>query len=612
MAPADGTVPLRCLSIPDCAAATHELPVPTHWSEASASVSFGASDAFVEHAESGLHPDSYVRGRCYPVYSVVPPTVDAYVAALHTVIRVDDEEARTWATRACERTGVPVRHVRPVRVGRPSTLNEGSCEVQVIHGLVEERALFTVFLPPGWRSDDPPGTHPILLWGFYDLHQSVFDLFDEVLGGGWSDVLLEVVAASGKDNGRGVIGVVWNGGGALGSASLNPAFGRQVAAIVDRVAQDYGGAPEWVVTLGGSRGGVSALRTAIEGASAPFRVVLAIAAVPPTHIGEHAEMVSTTYPGLLGHRPWTVGYADAWREDWRYPSCGAHPMLRGATAVQAHRFVLTGHRDAAGADSTSLVAPASIATLRAEETQIFLQIGEHDSIVPYAHQAEFAWKGIHGGLRLDVAVLLQSGHTALHETIAPEMAKYELLRRVASQLADPSLDLSGPVPRFVEPGRVRFFRALRDVARHVEVDPTHLPVSVDVPAIAFLDSRLVVSVVGPPTSRYTLFVTNPDGNRVRLIEDMLPSDDPHKVHILHLSPDTPLGTWTWDAHFELPDGRELLLPATATRTGAPCTTRLMGAMPAISGGDAQRMAAPPLPPDEPFPFQNWGLSGYLR
>ncbi len=608
----DAASPLRCPPRPDCAAVEHELPVPTHWSEVGRRVSFGAADAFTAFSDPGLRSDAYVPGRCYPVYTVVPPTVDAYVAALHTKVRIDDEVARSWALRACERVGVPIRHVRPVSTGRPASLRSGVCEVQVVHALVEEGALFTVLLPPGWRVDDPPGTHPILLWGFYDLHESVFDLYDGVPGGGWPDVLLEAVADSGRDGGRGVIGVVWNGGGALGSASLNPAFGRQVASIVQRVVRDYGGASQWVVTFGGSRGGVSALRTAVQGAASPFRVVLAIAAVPPTRFGEHAEMVSTTYPGLLGHRAWSVGYADAWREDWRYPSCGAHPELRGATAVEAHRYVLTGYRAEADADAVSLVSAASLDALRSEGTQIFLQIGEHDFIVPYAHQAEFAYKGLRAGLRMDVAVLLQSGHGALHEVGAPSMAKYGLLLRAAEVLSDPTLDLSGPVPSFVEAERTRYFVARRDMARHVEVSPSHFPVSVDVPAVAYRDSRLVVSVVAPPSSRYELFVTNPSGGRFRFLEGTLPADDPYEVHILHLAPDTPLGTWTWDARVTLPDGRLLVLPATATRTGAPCTTRLEASMPAVTGGAAQGLAAAPLPADEPFPGQGWGLSGYLE
>ncbi len=612
ISPDDAGTPLRCSPRPNCAEVEHEFPVPTHWSAAERRVSFGASDAFNPFSDPGILPDTYVLGRCYPLYTLVPPTVDAYVAALHTKARVNDGTARSWAVRECERMGVPIRHVRPVPVGRPSSLRSGSCEVQVIHALTEEGALFTVMLPPGWHAEDPPGTHPILLWGFYDLHESVFDLYDGVPGGGWADVLLETVAASGKDGGRGVLGVVWNGGGALGSASLNPAFPRQVAAIVHRVARDYGGAPDWIVSFGGSRGGVSALRTAVEGAFSPFRVVLAIAAVPPTHIGEHAEMVSTTYPGLLGHRAWTVGYADAWREDWRYPSCGAHPVLHGTTAVEAHRYVLTGHRDAAGSDETGLVAPFSIDALHSEGTQIFLQVGEHDFIVPYAHQMEFAYRGLQAALSMDVAVLLQSGHTALHEIGASEMAKYALLRRAAARLADPTMDLSGPVPSFVEAGRTRYFVARRDVAHHVEVHPSHLPASVDVPAIAFRDSRLVVSVVGPPMSHYELFVTAPSGNRFRFIRGTLPTDDPHAMHVMHLPADTQLGTWTWDARFTLPDGRELTLPTTATRTGAPCTTQLMASMPVISGGAAQNLAAPPLPSDEPFPSQNWGLSGYLE
>lgn len=601
--------PVMCQAsdTPLCEIFTQELPIPTHYNAATGKREFMASGDPALFTAGGL-PDSYAMGGCYPTYKAgVMPGTDDYPADDYAGITIPDSEAKSWAIAQCVANGVPVRHVFPPRpdgteVGQ-GPLSRG-CAVQVVHAITAADSLYSVFLPPGWDPAAPAGTYPIVFNGHYDLHTNTFRET--------GPLMTKVVAHSGLDGRRGVIGVLWNGGGAYASRTMSPHSLDLMAQVIADVAARYHGNPQWVVTMGGSRGGVTALRMAANPSKKPYRVVATVAAVPPALIGDHAKLGGVTFPALIHAVGWTVGLKDAWRSGWTYPACAGRPELTGLSGWQAHLKILTGLSDPDVANAQeSLLAPRYLDALQASGTQIFLSVGEHDFIVPYAHQVQLGLAFVQRGLPAQIEVLVRGGHdfvrTGLGGATPPTVLHEKLFADIVDAIADPALDLAGPVPTLVQKG-VRYHRVDRQTGEAQVFAPATYPFAVDLPFYAVAGQSFPIVVVGAPGTQFTITPTfDATGVASATFTGVIP-DKMTTTLWVDLPANQPVGSYTWSANITLPDASTKAIPSTATTTGAPCTTTVIASEPAISASEASSAAAPPVLSHHPN--TNWGLSEY--
>jgi hypothetical protein len=192
--------PVHCVAVDEaaCDGVVHELPIPTHWSAAAEGFVFGASDVPPGFASDPMGSSEYVAGNCYFAYpKEFLPGLDEYWGDEFSTYGPGDTEAREWAHSACVESGVPVRHVLPPREDGSQVLGAGpdsdQCSVQVVHAVQAAGSLYTVFLPPSWSADAPPGTYPIVANGFYDLHSNTFRAFTN------GPLLARIVGSSGLD-----------------------------------------------------------------------------------------------------------------------------------------------------------------------------------------------------------------------------------------------------------------------------------------------------------------------------------------------------------------------------------------------------------------------------
>ncbi|MBK8479562.1 MAG: alpha/beta hydrolase [Proteobacteria bacterium] len=608
--PACGFTPRSCAGAPRaCAAVSHQLPLPTHFSAASGGASFLATDPPELMLQPSLSPD-YTPGLCYRVYNYgLIPDVDDYPAATFTTEAPSNASAEAFAAASCAATGVPLEHRRPPTgdgVWASGAPTSNSCRTQVIHASIADHSLYTVFLPPNWSADAPAATYPILFNGQYDLHANTFSQYGSLLA--------RVVSESGLQGRRGVIGVLWNGGGAAASRTTNERALAQFAAVIAQVVERYHGNPQWIVTFGASRGGGTALAMAANPNGAPYRVVLAAAQVPPTLLGDHARLGTVTYPALLGAVSWSTGLADAWLTGWTYPSCAGRPALTGLRGWQAHLHVLVGTTDPAVADTQhSLLSERFLGALQRAGTQIYLEIGEHDHIVPYPHQVRYATALRARGLPAQVEVVLRGGHGSLRTTLGGAGPAFDYLERLVRDaglaLANSAQSLQASPPALVTPG-LRFHRVRRGDGATELVSPAkgNYPFAIDVPWIVAAGTGFPVIAVGEPGTLYEFSATHvPTGAAGGTLAGTIAANHTREDWV-ELPVTQPLGAYRWALRIQRPGEGWQEIPSTATPTGALCTTEVIPSEPPLTGDAASAGAQPPTVPG--YAGTNWGLSEY--
>jgi len=275
----------------------HSFPIPTH---------FDSINGFAVMAADQL--EVYNSDPVYFYNYNYEPTYNQYVGTNYSTYKIIDQKALEWSWELYGKTAVPFKHLFP-RTKDGADFNaaplSGRKEVQIIHANIENSSLFTVILPPGWDENAAEGSYPILANGSYDSNQSVVE---------WEGPFMaEVIANSTKNGKKGAIGVIWNGGGATATLTMNSASRGDFAEIIDTLVLKYRANREWIVMLGASRGGIAALHMASNPDSNNYRVVMASAAEPATMFGSVTELADTTYRGLMPLPMHATGFQDAWK-----------------------------------------------------------------------------------------------------------------------------------------------------------------------------------------------------------------------------------------------------------------------------------------------------------
>ncbi len=400
----------------------HELPIVTHWSNTQQSFEYLAADGI---DFSVPYPEGdYVPGDCYPRYRMGTdfyPGLDQYVGTNFSTTQVPDEDVEKFAEEVRTETGVGIKFLRPDAFEAGRLVSEPGF-VQVLHGRVvrstedDPGSLATIFLPLNWSENAGPGTYPIVANGMYDLNYQVFYRVAHAMGG---RLLAPFIANSGVAPRTGAIGVLWNGGGAEATFTLNERSFHQFAAVIDFVAENLGGDRERILMGGNSRGGSTTVTLASNPLDLNYTVTFAAASSALAVWGSGPQLASPTYAKQLNNLARVTGLRDAWRSGWRYPE-GANPQLAGLTAHAATARILTGRSDVAEIDSTwSPSAPGFVNRLKEEQTQLYLEISGHDTI-PFVKQLEYARTLEAAAIPVHVDVLVRRGHTPRYVTAIRE------------------------------------------------------------------------------------------------------------------------------------------------------------------------------------------------
>lgn len=306
------------------------------------------------------------------------PTIQNYGVTNFSLKAIPNKVAQTWVQNLCRSTGQAFQFKKPAVFNGTQAIStiisstpRKSGIVYIISGLTVSKSMFTVFLPANWN---PQNSYPIIFNGFYDINENLFNHEGIPVGA--------LVAKSAQNNGTGAIGLLWNGGGAFASRTVNPqAFG-EFQKVINLVAQ-LGGDRNRIIAFGGSRGGMTALQMASNPYPHKYIIRYVDAAVPATHLGTVAEVTSPTIPTLLSAADWTVGLADAHKNSFVYPKVGNGNGLQGLTGTQAHLKILTGTANPRVVDAYySIGSPAYIRAIKSAGTQVFLELSSHDHLVP--------------------------------------------------------------------------------------------------------------------------------------------------------------------------------------------------------------------------------------
>lgn len=354
-------------------------------------------------------------------------------------------------------------------------------------------SLATVLLPPGWALDGKDvrngqekhgdegrgGGYPCLFSGFYDQNDNMYR--------NCGIYLLRAIAEAHRRTGKWAIGVVWNGGGSSGTRTQQPSAFGMMNSLFGLLKSQYGIDPYAIVTVGGSRGGLTALLAASNPVADGYAVRYAVCYGVPFSIYEPAErLLNSTLPALWEGVCSDLGYKNAWQEGWRDEE--------GNTAIQRYRLNTFGTADEERiARELSLQSERMLEALRKQGTRVWLNTSTHDPFTPLAPALEWLGRARAAGIIVRHEIGYRHGHNNCTDPYAA----------AASCLA--SL-CGGPEP--IAAGTTSHYRRTSEELsgwRQTEpFEPERMPALFEGPRLAIAGRPAMLFVYGPPGVRYRL------------------------------------------------------------------------------------------------------------
>jgi predicted esterase len=465
----------------------HDLPLLTHYREGVGTVLAGTD---VPQLQNTQMETQYRQGQTAPVWRTIPG-VDDYIGMNYDVSSYPNEQVVSLLNNICQSTGVEYRLLQP-GLDVTDSRSLGGVFVpqkaygQIIHSLRFRNNLFTVVLPPRW--DPHKVVYPLIINGFYGLNDGLMN-----------QDLSEMVARTFKENGIGAIGLQWNGGGTYSSRTMSNKPYEDLNEFVSLLVPILRIDAKRVIAYGGSRGAVTALNIASHPAITAFTVRFVRAAVPAADIPLLTNLTGTTFPGLMSVAHFDVGYAGAWKNNFRYP------IDLSLTGSQAHMGVLTGTIDEGILQREfNLISLRKVWNLKERGTEVLLEIGSHDSIVPFVDQVRLMRAYHTAGILVETRINYLLGHGSVADV-------HEIVVRAARQV---SLESHGQK-------KVPLVRAGQVVATILEEDGGQpvpyilkdgaLPLTVEMPRYMHNEINAHIIATGTPGRSYRLLFAYHDG-----------------------------------------------------------------------------------------------------
>jgi len=403
----------------------HAYPVTTHWCAAlnggRGGFQPGASDGLGQIDWDAAEGRRTVQGqfRCDDErspyyfrserYALWPDDPDAramayerYVGETYSLYSVSEAAALQLSAEALAHSGYPAL-IR--RADTPLAELEGVPAFQLVHNVIigegAHRSLATYILPPLWRRG--AADCPAVFSGFYDQNENVFS----VIG----PDMLRLIGELYNERGAGVVGIIWNGGGSIGTRTLQQSIYDNLDALFERAIRDFGVREDGIVTVGGSRGGFASLLAAANPSRQSYRVRYAVCANVPFLIGTPLlTMLNSGHPILDQAMCEDTGYKDAWRKGWRDE--------QGRSGMERFLETTVGTSDLAEIDEAR--SPASETVMRrlaANGTQVLQSHGTHDPFTA----SWLAYRWVDRARALGIPVRHEIGYRFGHNNCVPPM-----------------------------------------------------------------------------------------------------------------------------------------------------------------------------------------------
>ncbi len=470
-------------------------------------------------------------------YTLPPPSVDNYIANRYDHLLFSDAEIKKVLQLLCSKTSDRIVLIQPDKeifnmADLTQIIKANQNYYQVIHGLVYKSNLFTIVVPPLWNSNN---NYSLVINGMYSLNSSLVDK----VGSSLYQILKAVRAA----NQKGAIGVLWNGGGAIGSRTVNNKAYQDLNLFLNMVVPAVNIDPNRVVTFGESRGGVTALNIASHPLVTSVRVGLAYASVPPSDLNLIKKLVTPTVPALLDANDWSTGFVGSWDSRFVMPD--------GVTTGQSqHLKVLAGTDNAQFiADEINLSAPKKLKKLLKNKTSIVLEIGSHDFIVPFIDQLNLLNIYKNNQVRVHGKINYIGGHLSFQK---PMM--HMLYSAVLQMESDPDQALS---QIHVDPSKTDTFlidHSLGNSPMPWKIDYNSSPLTLEFPKYMVNHMPAQILVSGVAGKSYAIIAQNSLGdyylheftipNERILISEFdhldMPEGDIKLLHLFEVGPSGPI------------------------------------------------------------------------
>ncbi|GBF75072.1 hypothetical protein PA598K_03453 [Paenibacillus sp. 598K] len=423
----------------------HAYPVTTHWSAAMnggrGGFQPGASDGLGQIGWDAREGRRTIEGqfRCDDErspyyfrserYALWPDDPDArtmayerYIGETYSLYSVSEAAALRLSAEALAHSGYPAL-LR--RTDTPLAELEGVPAFQLVHNVIigegAHRSLATYILPPHWQRG--AADYPAVFSGFYDQNENVFSTV--------GPDMLRLIGELYTERGAGVVGIIWNGGGSIGTRTLQQSIYANLDALFERAIRDFGVREDGIVTVGGSRGGFASLLAAANPSRQTYRVRYAVCANVPFLIGTPLlTMLNSTHPILDQAMCEDTGYKDAWRKDWRDE--------QGRSGMERFLETTVGTSELAEIDEAR--SPASETVMRrlaANGTQVLQSHGTHDPFTA----SWLAYRWVDRARALGIPVRHEIGYRFGHNNCVPPMASAK--RCLESIVSGEPLEMAG-------------------------------------------------------------------------------------------------------------------------------------------------------------------------
>lgn len=502
--PAKESAPAKLLNdVPVVCDQPHQLPMMTHYRKG-VGFELGASDDLSSELSNPNLDTEYKQGQPYVrVYTQnFIPTVNNYIAMRYDLQAYKDDVVVGRFRNLCEQTGIPYRLLQPAievktRQDIEEVLTGGLPYGQVIHSLVFRNNLFSIILPPQWGSYPADKKYPLLLNGFYDLNGNVL----------WSEGprFIKTISELYKQNQFGAIGILWNGGGAMATRTVNDKAYKDLNDFLKisipalRIKRDQ------VVTLGGSRGGVTALNMASHSAMTEIKVRFVYAANPPNAFDQIFSVFGSTYPSLLAASDWSTGWVGSFLPAFIYPE--GYPGYSGLSGNLSHLKVITGSTDwKVIKERFNLISPVKMRNLKQRKTEVFLELGTHDFICPYYDKSLLFQKFNRARIPTETRVVFLKGHRPDNNW------RDQLVLDVMQQISK-ELYLGEPKKPLVRAGVVDSYLIAENNTKAIEKPEWSKarPLALEVPRYFSEELTGPIVAVGMPGRQYRLNFQGPEG-----------------------------------------------------------------------------------------------------
>jgi len=407
------------------------------------------------------------------------PGFERYIGEGYSIVKAADIMPVWFSDKVLQATGYPA-----VFLNYPGyELKEGLPAFQILCNYIvaykpERPSLATFLFPPNWERC-PKEPYPVLFTGFYDNTDNLF-FFSGI-------PFVQIISKTMDETGKPSIGIIWNGGGALGTRTFHLSAYHNISHLFDIAKREFSADITRILAMGGSRGGITALGAAGNPYHDNYRIKYALAYNPVIKFGDRdVPMANPVCPAMYIVVSDDTGYKYAWRKDWRDPDTG----LNGDQLL-LNNLIGTMDRNVAN----EVLSPLSMLfakSMKERGTKVFISAGTHDPFNTRDSIIDLAESLLEHGVDVHLQIGYRYGHNGVENAFD---RTEEVFRKM---LLDEDVTFGG-VSHIKRAGT-----NLQDWAERAEFSTDRQPVFFEGPKQIAINDRASISIVGSAGMGYHL------------------------------------------------------------------------------------------------------------